>query len=102
MPKTLLCAVILSIFCISACKKEPNKKTQTAPAIIFDHTKDPVGVFCGADCAHCGFNVTKCLTLLKENLANLCGGPYKTNCYDLWLTYSKTCDKLCRTEKEKT
>lgn len=100
-PFLLFLSLIVALSSMTGCKKKSGAKSSPPLSLTADQAKNPVGVFCGSDCSNCGFNVTKCLTLLKENLPNLCGGPYKTNCYTLWMSYSKTCYALCGEKKEK-
>jgi hypothetical protein len=95
-----LLIVTFSLTLLNGCKKKSDKKSFVNP-ISLSTKQNPIATFCGTNCARCGFNVTQCLTLLKENLSNLCGGPYKTNCYHLWLNYAKTCHSLCGEENKK-
>lgn len=92
---------IVILLSVAGCKKKPDTSSSNASSFAVYQRRNPIGVFCGTDCANCGFNVTKCLTLLKENLTNLCDGRSKANCYMLWLSYSKTCYAFCADKKEK-
>ena len=84
-----LCLALLSL---TACKDSDPKPTKSA--LPSYNAKDPVGVFCGSDCSGCGFNVKKCLSLVKANLPSLCN-PKTNNCYRAWMRYAKTCEYLC-------
>lgn len=85
---------VFLVLCLTACDDEqikvPYEDTPTFNA------KDPVGVFCRADCSGCDFNADRCKQMVQSNLGSLCDNSIESNCYTIWVKYSQTCEYLCR------